>query len=55
MGFSCKLENYEKRLKQYVFSSRLEIKRYAQLAIHIPTDSGLTCTDDLTHLTNARE
>jgi hypothetical protein len=29
-GFSYKLENYEKPLKQYVFSSIHEIESYAQ-------------------------
>jgi hypothetical protein len=30
MGYSCKLENDEKRSTRYVFSSRHKIERYAQ-------------------------
>ena len=63
MGFPT---NCKKRLQHNVFSSKHEIKDMltvmtsellllCTVAVHIETDNTLTCTDDLTSLTNAHE
>ena len=56
MGISYKLENYKKRLKHNVFYSIGNMKlKDMQVAIQLQTENTLTCTDDLTRLTNAHE